>query len=113
MWGLQQGGEGDPGEGRMGCHPGPGQQFSADLKAPEALAYCQLSRDDGCGTNTVQIFLSDQPPKRVDESMSILGFDGIRREVDSSGVGPLRSNEEEVLRAWHRPEVLKKEGRDE
>ena len=45
--------------------------------------------------------------------MSILGFDGIRREVDPSGVGPLRSNEEEVLRAWHRPEVLKKEGRDE
>lgn len=46
-------------------------------------------------------------------STAVLGFDGVRREVDSSGVGALRSNGEDVLSAWRRAEVLKKEGRGE
>lgn len=73
--------------------------LGSDLRAPEVLACCPLWGDNGSGTNTLaQICLSDQPPKRVDVSTSVLGFDGVRRVVNFSGVGALRSNGEEVLR---------------
>ena len=92
------GGEGQAGEprGRGGAVI---QALGSDLGAPEVLACCPLWGNNGSGANTLaQICQSDQPPKRVDVSTSVPGFDGVRRAVNSSGVGALRSNGEEVLR---------------
>ena len=76
------------------------QALGSDLRAPEVLACCPLWGNNGSGANTLaQICLSDQPPKRLDVSTSVPGFDGVRRVVNSSGVGALRSNGEEVLRS--------------
>ena len=49
----------------------------------------------------------------INGSRSVPGFGRVRREVDPSGEGALRSSGEEGLSGWHRSEGLQKALSDE